>query len=55
MDARYPLAVTMSAWILVVAFALLLTERMRNDLVAVLIVVALALALTGVLKPSAPS
>ena len=36
--------------ILVVAFALLLTERLRNDLVAVLIVVALAL--TRVLKPS---
>ena len=36
--------------ILVVAFALLLTERMRNDLVAVLIV--LALAGTGVLTPA---
>lgn len=36
--------------ILVVAFVLLLTERLRNDLVAVLIVVALAL--TRVLKPS---
>ncbi len=36
--------------ILVVAFALLLTERLRNDLVAVLIVIALAL--TRVLKPS---
>jgi len=36
--------------ILVVAFALLLTERLRNDLVAVLIVVALAL--TRVLKPA---
>jgi di/tricarboxylate transporter len=35
--------------ILVVAFALLLTERLRNDLVAVLIV--LALAGTGVLTP----
>jgi di/tricarboxylate transporter len=36
--------------ILVVAFALLLTERLRNDLVAVLIV--LALAGTGVLTPA---
>ena len=36
--------------ILVVAFGLLLTERIRNDLVSVLIVVALAL--TGVLKPA---
>jgi di/tricarboxylate transporter len=36
--------------ILVVAFALLLTERLRNDLVAILIV--LALAMTEVLTPS---
>ena len=36
--------------ILVVAFALLLTERLRNDLVAVLIIVALAV--TRVLKPA---
>ena len=36
--------------ILVAAFALLVTERLRNDVVAVLIV--LALALTGVLKPA---
>ena len=35
--------------ILVVAFALLLTERLRNDLVGVLII--LALAITGVLTP----
>ncbi len=35
--------------ILIVAFALLLTERLRNDLVAVLIVVALYF--TGVLEP----
>ena len=35
--------------ILIVAFALLLTERLRNDLVGVLIIVALAI--TGVLKP----
>jgi di/tricarboxylate transporter len=35
--------------ILTVAFALLLTERLRNDLVAVLIV--LALAVTGLLEP----
>ena len=35
--------------ILVVAFALLLTEKLRNDLVGLLII--LALALTGVLKP----
>ncbi len=36
--------------ILVVAFGLLLTERIRNDLVSILIVIALAL--TRVLKPS---
>src|SRR3954453_444703 len=36
--------------ILVVAFGLLLTEKLRNDLVAILII--LALAITGVLKPS---
>ena len=36
--------------ILAVAFGLLLTERLRNDLVSVLVVVALAL--TGVLKPA---
>src|SRR5688572_5468509 len=36
--------------ILVVAFALLLTERIRNDLVAILVVIALAL--TGVLQPA---
>jgi di/tricarboxylate transporter len=36
--------------ILLVAFALLITERLRNDLVAVLIV--LSLAATGVLSPS---
>jgi di/tricarboxylate transporter len=35
--------------ILVAAFALLLTERLRNDLVAVLIIVALAV--TGILEP----
>ena len=35
--------------ILIVAFALLITERLRNDLVAVLIV--LALAITGLLEP----
>ena len=35
--------------IVVVAFALLLTERLRNDVVGVLIV--LALAMTGLLKP----
>jgi di/tricarboxylate transporter len=36
--------------IVVAAFALLITERLRNDVVAVLIV--LALAVTGVLKPA---
>ena len=35
--------------IVVVAFALLITERLRNDVVGVLIV--LALAVTGLLKP----
>jgi di/tricarboxylate transporter len=35
--------------ILLIAFGLLVTERLRNDLVAVLII--LALAITGVLKP----
>ncbi len=36
--------------ILIVSFVLLITELLRNDLVAVLIIVALAL--TGVLEPS---
>src|SRR5688572_19140535 len=36
--------------ILVAAFALLITERLRNDVVAVLIV--LSLAFTGILKPA---
>ena len=36
--------------ILVFAFGLLVTERIRNDIVAMLIV--LALAVTGVLSPS---
>src|SRR6266545_3534580 len=36
--------------ILLVAFGLLLTERLRNDLVAVLII--LALAISGLLKPA---
>jgi di/tricarboxylate transporter len=36
--------------IVVVAFGLLITERLRNDLVAILVV--LALAITGVLSPS---
>ena len=35
--------------ILVVAFALLITEKLRNDLVAVLII--LALSISGVLEP----
>src|SRR5687767_13513334 len=36
--------------ILVAAFALLITERLRNDVVAVLIV--LSLAVTGILEPA---
>jgi di/tricarboxylate transporter len=36
--------------ILLVAFALLLTERLRNDIVAVLVI--LALSISGVLKPA---
>src|SRR5688500_17967429 len=35
--------------ILLVTFGLLLTERLRNDIVATLII--LALAITGILKP----